>query len=69
MQCMFCLAGSRDIALEELYGQIMLSNVMTRADRKYLKAALLKECLSENEMAIIDRLLYNVRRGWLKVVE
>ena len=57
------------VALEELYGQIMFSNVMTLADRQQLKTVLLKECLSEDEMAIVDRLLYNVRRGWLQLVE
>lgn len=57
------------VALEELYGQIMFSNVMTLADRQQLKIVLLKECLSEDEMAIVDRLLYNVRRGWLQLVE
>lgn len=55
--------------LEELYGQIMFSNVVTVSDRQQLKAALLKECLSEDEQAIIDRLLYNVRRGWLQLVD
>ncbi|HIK08738.1 MAG TPA: hypothetical protein IGS52_00455 [Oscillatoriaceae cyanobacterium M33_DOE_052] len=57
------------VALEELYGQIMFSNVMTLADRQQLKTVLLKECLSEDEMAIVDRLLYNVRRGWLQLAE
>ncbi|QIZ71133.1 hypothetical protein [Oxynema aestuarii] len=57
------------IPLEELYGQIMFSNVVTPTDRQQLRAALLKECLSEDEKAIVDRILYNVRRGWLQMVE
>lgn len=57
------------ITLEELYGQVMFSNVVTRTDRQLIKAALLKEVLSENEHDIINRLIYNVRRGWVRVVD
>ncbi|MCT7974742.1 hypothetical protein [Laspinema olomoucense] len=60
-------AAMSQVPLEELYGQVMFSNVVTRADRQQLKAALLKDCLSEDEQAIIDRVLYNVRRGWLQL--
>lgn len=62
-------AAMSNVPLEELYGQVMFSNVVTRADRQRLQAALLNECLSEDEQAIIDRLLYNVRRGWLQLVD
>jgi hypothetical protein len=34
-----------------------------------LKAALLKDSLSEHEHDIINRLIYNVRRGWVRVVD
>ncbi|MCT7950773.1 hypothetical protein NG798_13305 [Ancylothrix sp. C2] len=57
------------ITLEELYGQVMFSNVVTSTDRQLIKAALLKEALSENEHDIINRLIYNVRRGWVRVVD
>ena len=57
------------VSLEELFGQVMFSNVVTQVDRQQLKAAILKETLSEDEQAIINRLLYNVRRGWVKLVE
>jgi hypothetical protein len=57
------------ITLEELYGQVMFSNTVTRTDRQIIKAALLKEALSENEHDIINRLIYNVRRGWVRVVD
>ncbi|MEB3829202.1 hypothetical protein [Phormidium sp. CCY1219] len=62
-------ASMPQVPLEELYGQVMFSNVVTMADRQQIRAALLKECLSEDEQAIIDRLLYNVRRGWLQLIE
>jgi hypothetical protein len=57
------------VSLEELYGQVMFSNSLTHADRHHLKNLLLRESLSNSEMAIIDRLLYNVRRGWLQVTD
>jgi hypothetical protein len=62
-------AAMSQVPLEELYGQVMFSNVVTRADRQQLRAALLKDCLSEDEQAIIDRVLYNVRRGWLQLID
>jgi hypothetical protein len=57
------------VTLEELYGQVMFSNVVTRTDRQLLKAALLKDSLTENEQDIINRLIYNVRRGWVRLVD
>jgi hypothetical protein len=57
------------VTLEELYGQVMFSNIVTSTDRQMLKAALLKDSLSEHEHDIINRLIYNVRRGWVRVVD
>lgn len=55
--------------LEELFGQIMFSSVVTRQDRQQLRAAILGGPLSEDEQAIINRLLYNVRRGWVRLAD
>ena len=64
------LANARPtISLEELYGQVMFSNSLTHGDRQHLKNILLSESLSHSEMAIVDRLLYNVRRGWLHLID
>jgi hypothetical protein len=63
------IVNNHSVSLEELFGQVMFSNVVTYRDRQQLKAALLRETLSEDEQAIINRLLYNVRRGWVKLVE
>jgi hypothetical protein len=57
------------MTLEELFGQVMFSSVVTRHDRRQLRAALLERSLNEDEYAIINRLLYNVRRGWVKIVD
>ncbi|MBD2484359.1 hypothetical protein [Planktothrix sp. FACHB-1365] len=59
----------RPIPLEELFGQIMFSSVVTRSDRQHLRSAILGESLTDDEKAIINRLLYNVRRGWVKLVD
>lgn len=63
------IVNNSPVSLEELFGQVMFSNVVTYRDRQQLKAALLRETLSDDEQAIINRLLYNVRRGWVKLVE
>ena len=57
------------MTLEELFGQVMFSSVVTSNDRKVIRSALLAGCLTEDEKAIINRLLYNVRRGWVKLVD
>lgn len=57
------------MTLEELFGQIMFSCVVTRKDRLVLRAALLNEALNEDEKAIINRLMYNVRRGWIRIID
>jgi hypothetical protein len=57
------------MTLEELFGQVMFSSVVTRNDRKVIRTALLAGCLTEDEKAIINRLLYNVRRGWVQIVD
>nr|WP_072717198.1 MULTISPECIES: hypothetical protein [Planktothrix] len=59
----------RPVPLEELFGQIMFSSVVTRSDRQHLRSAILGESLTDNEKVIINRLLYNVRRGWVKLVD
>ena len=57
------------MTLEELFGQVRFSSVGTRHDRRQLRSALLERTLNEDEYAIINRLLYNVRRGWVKIVD
>ncbi len=57
------------MTLEELFGQVMFSSVVTRHERRQLRSALLERTLNEDEYAIINRLLYNVRRGWIKIVD
>ena len=57
------------LSLEELYGYVMYSNRLTSGDRQKLQKILLSEYVSDSEMAIIDRLLSNVRRGWLHITD
>ena len=57
------------ISLEEVFGQVMFSSVITPQDRQVIKNAILNRVLSEDEKAIINRLLYNVRRGLVKLLK
>ncbi len=55
-------------ALSDLFAQVSSSGRITLADQYGLMAALLEEELAEHERASIDRLLYALKRGRLKVV-
>ena len=57
------------ISLEEVFGEVMFSNVITTQDRLVIKNAILSDVLSEDQKAIINRLFYNVRRGWVKLLK
>ncbi len=57
------------MTLEELFGQVMFSSVVTRHERRQLRTVLLERTLNDDEYAIINRLLYNVRRGWVKIID
>ncbi|AFY80014.1 hypothetical protein [Oscillatoria acuminata] len=53
----------------ELFFQIYWSGRLTLEHRNYLKTTLLQESLTEEEQRAIDRLIYAVRRGWLKLTD
>ncbi|WP_347239447.1 hypothetical protein [Microcoleus sp. FACHB-68] len=53
--------------LEDLFGQVLLSGFLTSSDRQHLKAVLLEDKISDEHQVIINRLIYGVRRGFLKV--
>lgn len=55
-------------ALSDLFADVTSSGRITLADRYGIKAAILEGCLSEEELTILDRLLYGVRRGRLQMV-
>lgn len=57
------------LSLEELFGEIMFSSLITRSDRQRLLQALDSDSLNEDETAIVQRLLYNIRRGWIRLVD
>lgn len=54
-------------ALSEIAERSSRTGVLTLNDRYGLRAALLDESLSEEERQFIDRLLFAVRRGYLKL--
>ena len=56
-------------ALYELFATASVSGRLTVADRYGLMAALLEESLVEEELRVINRLLYGVRKGRISVVD
>jgi hypothetical protein len=55
-------------SLSELYVQISSTGQLTRADRCGLRDALLRERIEEEAYQAIDRLIYAVRVGRIKLV-
>ncbi|NEQ36325.1 MAG: hypothetical protein F6K40_08535 [Okeania sp. SIO3I5] len=55
--------------LEEIFIQVMSSNVITINERKQIQSVLSGGDLGDDESAIINRLVYRIRRGWVKLVE
>ncbi|GAB4184621.1 MAG: hypothetical protein Fur006_22250 [Coleofasciculaceae cyanobacterium] len=56
-------------ALYELFATATVSGRLTVADRYGLMAALLEESLVDEEIRVINRLLYAVRKGRIAVVD
>ena len=61
--------SSKQKALEELFTQVMCSSVITPNERDQIQKILLSGYLNDDEYAIINRLFYNVRRGWIKLID
>lgn len=55
--------------MAELFAQATASGVLTLADRYTMKAAMLQGSLSDEERKVIDRLLYGVRKGRLRLID
>ncbi|MCT7951481.1 hypothetical protein NG798_16890 [Ancylothrix sp. C2] len=55
--------------LPELFANVWKQGMMTASNRQSIKSALLTGSLSETELRIINRMLYAVRRGWLRVAD
>ncbi|WP_366558366.1 hypothetical protein [Okeania sp. SIO3B5] len=47
----------------------MCSSVITADERQQIQNILLAGYLNDDEYAIINRLFYNLRRGWIKLVD
>ncbi len=56
-------------AMAEMFAQITTSGVVTLADRHTIRAAVLQDSLSEEERQVLDRLLYAVRKGRVRVLD
>ncbi len=56
-------------ALSYLYAQVTKTCYLTEDDRLLIKSVLLREQLQEEEYRIINRILYSIRRGWIKLAK
>ncbi len=65
MQPPICLL---ETGLADLFAQVTELGILTLADRYGLLAAILDEDLSTEEMTYIDRILYSVRKGRVRLV-
>lgn len=54
-------------SLEEIFGQSLCCGKLTRGDRYQIRNALLQNSLSEDHQDIINRLIYNAKRGRLSL--
>ncbi len=55
--------------LTNLYAKVSEASYITRYDRELIRLTLLQDNLKEEEHRIINRLLYSIRRGWIKLVD
>ncbi|WP_234488928.1 hypothetical protein [Oxynema sp. CENA135] len=55
--------------IAELFFQVYRYGQITKEQRQFLKMFLLQETLPYEERTAIDRMIYAVRRGWLKIAE
>ncbi len=67
MQSNGCFPGS--MSLEELFGEIIYSGKITVRDRLLIRSALLEHSMTGEHEAIINRVVYNVRRGFIQLVD
>jgi hypothetical protein len=65
----FCQISLLESAISELFAEAIQKGHITLPESCGLVAALLTHSLSEDERDLINRLLYAVRRGRLKVVD
>lgn len=57
----------RYASVDELFAHIWQSGYVNLQARRVLQTMLLEQNYSPDEQATLDRLLYAVRRGWLKI--
>jgi hypothetical protein len=56
-------------SLEEIFGKSLSSGKLTHCDRFQIRNALLQNSLSEEHQDIINRLIYNAKRGRLSLLD
>jgi hypothetical protein len=57
------------IGIEALAEQVLLSRQVTYADRYQIKQAILEDSLTEADHILLDRILYGIRKGILRLAD
>ena len=60
---------SYQISLQEIFGNAMNSRTITSENREAIQNIIWNSPLTKEENAIINRLFYHLRRGFLKFVD
>lgn len=60
---------SPPLTIAEVFSQAWYSGAMSRRDWHGLRSVLSDSQVSEEEVRAIDRMLYAVKRGWVKLVD
>lgn len=60
-------SDSATTSLEYMFGKVLMSGYISLTERQLLQSILLSESVSDEHHAIINRLLYGVRRGFIKM--
>ncbi|MCT7957797.1 MULTISPECIES: hypothetical protein [Laspinema] len=58
-----------NLTVTDVFSHIYSVGRITQRDRQFIKVALLEQDLSDEEITLIDRLVYAVRRGWLQMID
>lgn len=60
-------ALNTESTMAEVYFRVYQQGKIDISHRQKLRATLLKESVSQEEQTAINRMIYAVRRGWLKL--
>ena len=54
-------------SVAEVFGHVSETGYLTKRERQQIQLAILTDSLTEEDRNALDRLLYGLRRGWLRL--